>query len=102
MNRSTRRKMEMLESLLKAYDLMMEGVSSEEFAISGLFAAWMQQVASALLITGMEFERRVWEDVSKIRVSLHERTAFDAYGIGMRAVLLGMLYNVEREAKDEP
>ena len=94
------RKAEMIEALVKAYDLMMEGVSTEEFATSGLFAAWMQQVTSALLVTGMEFERHVWEDVSKIRVSLHERKAFDAYGIGMRAILLGILYNVEREAAD--
>ena len=100
MSRPVNRKLEMIESLLKAYDLMMGGVSSEEFAASGLFVAWMQQVTSALLLTGMEFERHVWEDVSRIKVSLHERTAFDAYGIGMRAIVLGMLYNVEREASD--
>ncbi|GEM_PF-2874141 len=91
------RKLEMLESLLSAYDLMMQQVSSEEFAASNLFAVWMHQVASALEITDMEFERRIWEDVRKIKVSLHERPAFDAYGIGMRALLLGMIYNVEQE-----
>lgn len=91
-------KLEMLQSLLKAYDLMMRQVSSEEFASSGIFAVWMQQVSSALLITDMEFERHVWEEVRKIKVSLHERPAFDAYGIGMRAMLVGMLYNVEKES----
>ena len=92
-------KLEMLDSLLKAYDLMMDQVSSEEFATSGIFAVWMQQVSSALLITDMEFERHVWEEVRKIKVSLHERPAFDAYGIGMRALLIGMLHNVEKESK---
>jgi hypothetical protein len=91
-------KLEMLQSLLKAYDLMMRQVSSEEFASSGIFAVWMQQVSSALLITDMEFERHIWEEVRKIKVSLHERPAFDAYGIGMRAMLVGMLYNVEKES----
>ena len=96
-------KLEMLESLLKAYDLMMKQVSSEEFASSGIFAVWMQQVSSALLITDMEFERHVWEEVRKIKVSLHERPAFDAYGIGMRALLVGMLHNVEKESgENEP
>ncbi len=96
----TNRKLEMLESLLHAYDDMMDKVSSEEFAASGLFAIWMQQVASALLITDMEFERHVWEDIRKIKVSLHERPAFEAYGTGMRALLLGMIYNVEKGDKE--
>jgi hypothetical protein len=94
------RKLEMLESLLKAYDLMMKQVSSEEFAASGIFAVWMQQVTSALLITGMEFERHVWEEVRKIKVSLHERPAFDAYGIGMRALVVSMIHNVEKELRE--
>lgn len=97
------RKLEMLKSLLQAYDLMMEKVSSEEFAASGIFAVWIQQVSSALLIADMEFERHVWEEVRKIKVSLHERPAFDAYGIGMRALLVGMLYSVEKGLeKHEP
>lgn len=94
------RKLEMLESLLKAYDLMMEQVSSEEFAASNIFAVWMQQVASTLEITDMEFERRVWEEVRKLKVTLHERPAFDAYGLGMRAMLVGMIHNVEKENKE--
>lgn len=94
-------KQEMIDSLIKAYDLMMDQVSSAEFATSGIFAVWMQQVSSALLITDMEFERHIWEEVRKIKVSLHERPAFDAYGIGMRALLIGMLYNVEKESKQD-
>ena len=95
------RKYEMLESFLKAYDQMLEKVSTEEFATSGLFAAWMEQLSSALLITGMDFERHVWEDIRKIKVSLRERAAFEAYGIGMRAILLAMLYTVEKELEEE-
>ncbi|MBN1937888.1 MAG: hypothetical protein JW934_24755 [Anaerolineae bacterium] len=94
---SKNRKLESLVSLLEAYDRMMREVSSEEFAASNIFAVWMQQVASTLLITDMEFERRIWEEVRKIKVSLHERPAFDAYGLGMRAMLVGMIHNIEKE-----
>lgn len=92
------RKLEMLESLLNAYDWMMQKVSSEELATSNLFAVWMRQVASALLITDMQFEYQTWEEVRKIQVTLRERPALEAYGAGMRALLLGMIYNVEQEA----
>ncbi len=91
------RKLEMLESLLTAYDLMMKGVSSEELAKSGLFVAWMRQVTSSLLVTNMELERQVWEDVRGTKVSLHERAALEAYGMGMRALVLGILHNAKLE-----
>jgi hypothetical protein len=89
------RKREMLETLLDAYDLMMNGVSSEELAQSGLFVAWMQQVSSAMILTNMELERQIWENVRAIKVSLHEREALEAYGMGMRALVLGLLHTVE-------
>jgi hypothetical protein len=91
------RKREMLESLLAAHDLMMNGVSPEELAKSGLFTAWLQQVASALLVTNMELERQIWETVRGHKVTLHERTSLEAYGMGMRALLLGVLHNIEAE-----
>ena len=94
------RRVEMLESLIKSYDLMMEGVSAEELAQSGLFSAWLQQVSSALMITGMEIERQIWEDVRSIKVSLHERKSLEAYGTGMRAILLGILDSVEERANE--
>jgi hypothetical protein len=98
---SMNRKTEMLETLLESYELMMKGVSAAELAKSGLFSTWLQQVSSALMITGMEVERQIWEDVRAITVSLHERKSLEAYGTGMRAILLGILYTVE-ESKDEP
>ncbi len=99
MAEGTSRKLEALESLLDAYDRMTQEVSSEEFAASNIFAVWMQQVASTLEITDMEFERRIWEQVRKIEVTLHERPAFDAYGMGMRAMLVGMIHTVEKETR---
>jgi len=74
------RKLEVIESSLKAHDPMMVTVSSEQLAKSGLAVAWMRQAASALLITGMELERQIWRDVRAIKVALHERTALQAYG----------------------
>jgi hypothetical protein len=91
------RRVEMMESLIESYDLMMKGVSAGELAQSGLFSAWLQQVSSALMITGMEIERQIWEDVRSIKVSLHERKSLEAYGAGMRAILLAILDNVEEE-----
>ncbi len=79
---------------------MMVTVSSEELAKSGLFIAWMRQAVSALLITGMELERKIWEDVRAIKVALHEKTALQAYGTGMRAILLRMLHSLE--TREEP
>ena len=93
------RKVEMLEDLVKAYDLMMQGVSADELAQSGLFSAWLQQVGSSLMITSMEIERQIWEDVRSIKVSLHERKSLEAYGTGMRAILLGILDNVEEKSQ---
>ena len=57
------RQVEMLEALLKSFDVMMTDVSEEELAQSSLFSSWLQQVSSALTVTGMEVERQVWEDV---------------------------------------
>ena len=94
------RKVEMLESLIDSYDLMMQGVSAGELAQSGLFSAWLQQVSSALMITSMELERQIWEDVRSIKVSLHERKSLEAYGTGMRAILLGILDNVEESGNE--
>ena len=94
------RKVEMLEALCESYDLMMQGVSAGELAQSGLFPAWLQQVSSALMITGMEIERQIWEDVRSIKVSIHERKSLEAYGTGMRAILLGILDNVEEPANE--
>jgi hypothetical protein len=45
----------------------------------------------------MEIERQIWDEVTATKVSLHERKALEAYGTGMRAILLGVLYNVEQE-----
>lgn len=94
------RRVEMLEALLQSYDLMMQSVSADELAKSGLFSSWLQQASSALMISGMEIERQIWEDVRSIKVSLHERKSLEAYGAGMRAILLGILHNAE-EAADE-
>ncbi len=92
------RKIEMLETLLESYNLMIKDVSAGELAQSGLFSSWLQQVSSGLMITGMDVERQVWEDVRSIKVSLHERKSLEAYGAGMRALLLGILHNAEEEA----
>ena len=94
------RRVEMLEELIKAYDLMMDGVSAGELAQSGLFSAWLQQVSSTLMISGMEMERQIWEDVRSIKVSLHERKSLEAYGSGMRAILLGVLDNAEETSNE--
>jgi len=94
------RKTEALESLLESYDLMMKGVSAAELAKSGLFSTWLQQVSSTLVLLGMELERQIWEDVRAIKVSLHERKSLEAYGTGMRAILLGIQFNIE-ESTDE-
>jgi hypothetical protein len=96
-----KRKLEMIESLLSAYDQMIKEVSEEELAKSGLFAAWLKQVSSALIITNMEIERQVWDEVTATKVSLHERKALEAYGTGMRAIILGILYTVEQELANE-
>jgi hypothetical protein len=94
------RKVEMLEALLRSFDLMMKDVSEEELGQSSLFSSWLQQVSSALTVTGMEVERQVWEDVRSIQVSLHERKSLEAYGAGMRAILLGILCSVEEMADE--
>jgi hypothetical protein len=94
------RKIEMLEALLESYDLMIKSVSAGELAQSGLFSSWLQQVSSALMVTGMEIERQIWEDVRSIKVALHERKSVEAYGAGMRAILLGVLYSVEESANE--
>jgi hypothetical protein len=94
------RKIEMLEGLLESYDLMIKAVSAEELAKSGLFGSWLQQVSSGLMITGMDVERQIWEDVRTIKVSLHERKALEAYGAGMRALLLGIVYNAEESSNE--
>ncbi len=94
------RKIEMLKALLESYELMMTDVSAAELAQSGLFSTWLQQASSALTITGMEMERQIWEDVRAIKVSLRERKSLEAYGAGMRALLLGILYNVEESANE--
>ena len=95
------RKLDMLESLLTAYDVMMGQVSEGELVESGLFTVWMHQVGSALMLTGMEVERQVWDSVRKIKVSLRERKALEAYGAGMRAILVGMLHSLEDESAHE-
>ena len=94
------RKTEALEALLESYDLMMKGVSAAELAKSGLFSTWLQQVSSTLVLLGMDLERQIWEDVRAINVSLHERKSLEAYGTGMRAILLGVRFNLE-ESPDE-
>ncbi len=92
------RKVEMFENLLLSYDKMMNDVSSEELAKSGLFVSWTQQASVALLTSNMEMERQVWDEVRKLQVSFHERAALEAYGTGMKAILIGMLCSVEQES----
>lgn len=92
------RKLQMINALIGAYDKIMNKVSPEELAQSGLFAVWLKQVASALLVANMELERQVWDEVRATKVSLHEREALEAYGLGMRAILLGILDGLEQES----
>ena len=92
----------MVTALIEAYDKSMNDVSEEELAQSGLFGVWLRQVASALLVANMELERQVWDEVRATKVSLHERKALEAYGIGMRAILLGVLDGLEQEYNHEP
>ena len=96
------RKVQMINALIGAYDKIINDVSEEELAQSGLFAVWLKQVASALLVANMELERQVWDEVRATKVSLHERKALEAYGIGMRAILLGVLDGLEQESNHEP
>ena len=94
------RKVEVLESLVTGYDLMMEGMPTEQVMQSGLFSAWLDQVQSTLTVGGMELDRQMWEAVRSVQVSLDTPKAVEAYGAGMRAILLGMLHYAE-EGQDE-
>ena len=91
---------EVLESLIAAYDLMMEAMPTEEATQSGLFDAWLDQVETALSAGGLELDRQMWEAVRGIEVSLTTAKAVQAYGTGMRAVLLGMLHYAENRQED--
>jgi hypothetical protein len=94
--------LEIIQSLIAACDKIIDEVSEEELARSGLFFAWMKQVSSALLVANMEVERQVWDEARAVKVSLHERKALEAYITGMRAILLGMLSALEEASVDEP
>lgn len=91
------RKTQVLETLIAAYDLMIEGLPIKEITQSGLFAAWLDQAGATLGAGGMELERQMWETIRRVPVSLDTPTAVHAYGAGMRAVLLGMLYYAEKQ-----
>jgi hypothetical protein len=88
-------KVEMLNLLVQAGQMLSEQVSSQEVLRSNLGRAWVQQVGSALAAIGMERESALWQDARRLEVTLTSEEELSIYLMSMRAILLGMLHRAE-------
>jgi hypothetical protein len=92
------RKVEMMEMLAQAGQMLVDQVSPDQVLQSNLLHAWLQQVASALAAVGMVDELELWEETRKVEVKVASEAELAIYMLSMRAVLTGILHRVETES----
>lgn len=90
-------KIEMVELLVQAGQMLVEQVSPHEVLESNLLRAWLQQVASALAAVGMKEELALWEEARKVEVKVTTEAELAIYMMSMRAILLGILHQTSNE-----
>ena len=91
------RKREMIDLLIEASKLLVEEMSPEDVLKSNLLGAWLQQVSSALSAVGMKEELDLWEQTRQVEVNVSTAAELRIYMMSMRAVLLGILHQVETD-----
>lgn len=89
------RKQEMMDLLIEAGKLLAEEMSPEDVLRSNLLGAWLQQVSSSLLAVGMTEELNLWEQTRQVEVNVSTAAELRIYMMSMRAVLFGILHQVE-------
>ncbi len=88
---------QMLETLVKAGELLTDQVPPEQVIESNLLTAWLQQVTSALKAVGLTDGLTLWEEARKIQVKVDSPAMLSIYAMSMRAILLGLLYKIEKD-----
>lgn len=91
------RKQEMMDLLIEAGKLLAEEMSPEDVLRSNLLGAWLQQVSSSLLAVGMTEELNLWEQTRQVEVNVSTAAELRIYMMSMRAVLFGILHQVETD-----
>ncbi len=91
------RNQEMIDLLIEAGKLLAEKVSPEDVLKSNLLGAWLQQVSSSLSAVGMKEELDLWEQTRQVEVNVSTAAELRIYMMSMRAVLLGILHQVETD-----
>lgn len=91
------RKQEMMDLLIEAGKLLAEEMSPDDVLRSNLLGAWLQQVSASLLAVGMTEELDLWERTRQVEVNVSTAAELRIYMMSMRAVLFGILHQVETD-----
>ncbi len=84
----------MIEKLLEAHEYAISAGESHECARQ--FVIWMDRVASALAGVGMVDECKIWKEAQATVHFYDDDASFPAQSESMKAILLGILDNLER------
>jgi hypothetical protein len=87
----------MIDLLIEASKLLADEMSPEEVLKSNLLGAWLQQVSSALSAVDMVEELDLWEQTRQVEVNVSTAAELRIYMMSMRAVLLGILHQIETD-----
>jgi len=83
-------KRKMIEGLLEAYEY---AITPEEYAKQ--FMIWLDRVASALAVAGMDEEHKAWCEAKELTYFYDDDATFPAQAESMKAILVGILDKLE-------